>query len=109
MNMTFDKFETRPKVNRRELVEEFTEHGWPWCAIGAVFGLAGGILAALTGSLLTATAWLTVTQGSGSDTRTVGTVLLVLTMPLLIFGAHCLDLMERRKDREKEIKIHGKK
>ncbi|MBC7909159.1 MAG: hypothetical protein H7Y30_01580 [Pyrinomonadaceae bacterium] len=109
MSMTFDKLETRPKVDRRKVVAEFKDHGWSWCAIGAVFGLVGGIMAALIGSLLTASTWLTGTQGFGSYTQTVGTVLLVLTIPLLIFGAHCLDLMESRKDREKGIRIHGKK
>lgn len=77
--------------------------GWDWLMTGAIAGLSGGIMAVVIGSLLTAGSWLT--GGGSSYIRTLGTIFLLMTIPLLICGAHCLDLMERRKDREREIRF----
>jgi len=76
---------------------------WDWCMLGAIAGLSGGIMAVLIGSLLTVGSWLT--GGGSSYLRTLGTIFLSLTIPLLICGAHGLDLMERRKDRERETRF----
>lgn len=76
-----------------------------WCLFGAVVGLSGGLAAALIGSLLTAVAWLTVAGAGLSYARPLGTMLLIITIPLLISGAHCLDLMDRRKDRRRESRF----
>ena len=62
--------------------------------LGALTGLAGGTLAALLGSTLTAVSWFAEVD---SIVKTLGTVLLVFTIPLLICGAHCLDLMETKR------------
>ena len=74
---------------------------WDWSSLGAIAGLAGGLVAVLFGSVLTAISWLT---GTGSHVQTLGTVLLFLTIPLLVFGAQCLDLIERKKERAKEAR-----
>lgn len=81
-------------------------HGWDWCRIGAIAGLSGGIIAVALGSLLTASSWLT---GAGSSyVQTMGTIFLLMTIPLLVFGAHCLDLIERRKIRARELRFRDK-
>jgi hypothetical protein len=75
-----------------------------WRSYGAVAGLAGGIAAALLGTTLTVISWL---GGDGARAeKIVGTLLLVLTIPLLIFGAQCLDLMDKKKDRAREARFH---
>ncbi len=79
--------------------------GVDWCARGAIAGLAGGLVAALAGSLLTVISWLTANADALSYTRLTGTMLLVFTIPLLIFGAHCLDVIERRKDRRRDSRF----
>lgn len=107
MSMMFEELETKRKVDRPHLSLIKEEHGWKW--YGAVGGLLGGILTALTGGLLTALAWFTSTEGYISYTQKLGTILLCLTIPMLIFGAHCLDLMEAQKDREKEVRLDEKK
>jgi hypothetical protein len=61
---------------------------------GAMFGLCLGILSPLLGSLLTAITWLTGPRWHGFFIQRDGAVLLFLTIPLLIFGAHCLDLLD---------------
>lgn len=66
-----------------------------WEAIAADLSFVGGILAALLGSLLTASTWILGGE-LHPRLRAVGTTLLVLTIPLLIFAGYCLDWMERK-------------
>ena len=68
-----------------------------WRETGALFGIGGGLLFNLCGLLLTGVAWFMTTGGTGGTVHRVGTVLLVINIPLLIGGAHCLDLIERKK------------
>ncbi|MBC7930801.1 MAG: hypothetical protein H7Z38_09600 [Rubrivivax sp.] len=72
---------------------------WTWQGTGAACGLLGGILAALTGSLMLAAAWLTGHQDGGLSLYGIGSGLLLSMIPLLILGAHCLDLSDRRETR----------
>ena len=66
-------------------------------ALGAVAGLAGGILSALFGAGFTAASWLAANQGARQWLSTIGTALFFLTVPLLIFGGYCMDWMEKDK------------
>jgi hypothetical protein len=86
---------------RREAAFQATRHGWTWQYAVAVFGLAGGIIAITFGSVLTAATWIVGTVGSGWYMQRVGTVLLLSTIPLLILGAHCLDLAEKKSQQKK--------
>jgi len=81
------------------LVEQIRAHGWTWKSGGAVCGLGFGIACPLVGSILTAIAWFSGPEWHGLHLHRDGTVLLFLTIPLLIIGAHCLDLVDRQ-DRE---------
>lgn len=63
---------------------------------GAVFGLVGGIVAPVFGSVFTAIGWLSGPTWHGFAIQRIGTVLLFLTIPLLLFGAHCLDRADRK-------------
>jgi hypothetical protein len=65
---------------------------------GASCGLCFGILSPLVGSLLTAISWFTGPYWHGFFIQRDGTVLLFLTIPFLIFGAHCLDLMDKEEE-----------
>ena len=94
---------------RARLDAQAGQQGWDWRILGAIVGLSGGIITALAGSLLTASTWFTGTGGIGSYVQTLGTILLFMTIPLLIFGAHCLDLKERRKDRERRSRLDEKR
>lgn len=77
-----------------------------WHSLGAVCGLSGGIMVALMGSVLTAIPWFAAT---GSATKSAGMILLFLTIPLLMLGAHCLDLMDRRKDEARKLRYGEKR
>jgi hypothetical protein len=90
-----------------EVRKKLRLHGWCWKSGGAALGLGLGILAPVAGSILTAIAWFTAPHWHGFFIQRYGTVLLFLTIPLLIFGGHCLDLMDKdeaakRRNRQAE-------
>jgi hypothetical protein len=66
-------------------------------SLGALIGLAGGIFSGLFGAAFTAASWFVANEGTHRWLSTIGTALLFLTIPLLIFGGYCLDWMEKDK------------
>jgi hypothetical protein len=83
------------KLTKRSLIEQMSVRGWTWQSGGAACGLCFGLIALLIGSVLTAIAWFTGPGRPGFALQRDGTVLLFLTIPLLAFGAHCLDLLDQ--------------
>ena len=79
------------------LTEALRCHGWTWKSTGACVGLLGGVIAPLVGLALTALAWV-IGDWHGFHLGRDGAVLLFLTIPLLIFGAHCLDLLDKETE-----------
>ena len=69
---------------------------WAWAAIGATFGLAGGMLSIASGTLLWAILPLLAPDTFGSFLKVLETLFFVLSLPLLALGACCLDLLEKR-------------
>jgi hypothetical protein len=63
--------------------------------VGAIAGLAGGVFAATFGSMFTAISWFVDNEGARQWLSTAGTVLLFMTIPLIIFGACCMDWGEK--------------
>lgn len=72
-------------------------HGWTVKSTGACVGLFGGVIAPLVGLALIALAWL-IGDWHGFHLGRDGAVLLLLTIPLLIFGAHCLDMLDNENE-----------
>jgi hypothetical protein len=72
---------------------------WAWQSIGAVSGLVGGVLTPVIGTLFIAFTWFIHSERVVSSLDGLGIASFVLTIPLLTFGAHCLDLLERRTAR----------
>ena len=87
----------------KELYLASRRSGWTWQARGAVFGIAGGIVAATVGTLLSASAWALGDETSVLSMHGVGSILLLSTIPMLITGAHCLDLLEKRMERSVSV------
>jgi len=78
-----------------------TKHAvWTWEATTAVCCFVGGIVAALLGSVLTASTWI-VGAAAHPWLRGFGTAFLILTIPLLIFSGYCMDWMERDRNSPK--------
>ena len=103
--MTTASSVTNENLSQRGLIEQMRVHGWTWKSGGAVCGLGFGIVCPLVGSILTAIAWLTGPEWHGFHLQRYGTLLLFLTIPLLIFGAHCLDLMDKHDEEAKNHRL----
>lgn len=72
---------------------------WAWQSIGAVSGLVGGVLMPVLGTLLILVTWLIHSERVVSSLDGLGIASFALTIPLMTFGAHCLDLLERKTAR----------
>lgn len=89
---TLVKMQMTPHVVR----EQMHIHRWTWMSWGAICGLCLGIISPIIGSILTILAWFTDPEWHGLYLHSAGTLLFVLTIPFLAFGAHCLDLSDRQ-------------
>jgi hypothetical protein len=96
--MTTESSLLKVKLMPPSVTEQMLVHGWTWRSVGAICGLGFGIISPLVGSILTALAWFTGPEWHGFAIQHYGTVLLFLTIPLLLFGAHCLDLMDKQDE-----------
>jgi hypothetical protein len=86
----------------RELYAASRRDGWTWQAAGAAFGLVSGGAVAITGALLLAVAWSIGSKTGELSLHGVGSVLLLSTIPLLLAGGHCLDLLEKRIEKRRQ-------
>src|ERR1051325_2531317 len=75
------------------LLKEVHVHGWNRRSGGAICGLCLGTVSPIIGSIFTVLAWFTGPHWHGFPVQRYGSALLFLTIPLLLFGGHCLDLM----------------
>lgn len=67
----------------------------PWKVIGSLFGVGGGLMAPIIASVLNVISWFANPAWHGLSLHVAATALFVMTFPLLLFGAHCLDLLEK--------------
>lgn len=93
---------SKMKLTPHVVMKQMRYQGARWANWGAVCGLGLGIVSPLIGSILTAIAWFTGYEWHGLHLHRTGTVLFVLTIPLLAFGAHCLDLSDRQGKEERK-------
>jgi hypothetical protein len=89
-----------------KLATEVHAHCWTWRSGGAVLGLCGGIVSVLLGSVLTAISWFTGPDANGLALQRYGAVGLFLTIPLLICGGVCLDLMEKHATEARKRRLN---
>ena len=68
---------------------------WSWQAVGATFGISGGMFSLLLALLLWAIIGFLAAGGSLSALHTFEIVCFALPLPLLALGVHCLDLLEK--------------
>ncbi len=71
--------------------------GWTGLRTLEALGLGGGIAALFLGLVLCAAGWAEGTREGGHLLVVCGTVLLLVAAPLLLLGAHCLDVEESRR------------
>jgi hypothetical protein len=92
--VTMSEFAQGTELTTRNVIKVLRIHGWTFKTGGAAFGLCGGIVAPVLGAILTAVAWFTGPAWHGHLLQRDATILLFLTIPLLMLGAHCLDLLD---------------
>lgn len=88
-------------------IKELLDGASSWKTRGAVIGLCAGFSAPVAGSIVTIVSWFRDPLWHGFALHQAGTSLFVLTLPLLVFGAHCLDLLDR--DRQTVTELGGDK
>ncbi|MDX2040198.1 MAG: hypothetical protein SF097_03070 [Acidobacteriota bacterium] len=66
--------------------------------VGVAIGLAGGVASGIFGATLMAAGWLAGNEAARHWLSSAGSTLLLLTIPLIIFGAFCLDWLEKNRD-----------
>ena len=72
-------------------------HDWSWKSGVAAFGLGAGFSALILGLIVTVISWFRDPVWHHVALHQAGTTLFVLTLPLLVIGAHCLDLLDAEK------------
>jgi hypothetical protein len=60
------------------------------------------VLTVASGTLLLIIAWFKGDESSGLSPHGIGSILLLSTIPLLILGACCLDLAEKREEKNRQ-------
>ena len=74
-------------------------NGSTWKGRGVMFGLIGGLMAPILGSVFEVISWFSDPSWHGLHLRSAGTAMFAVAIPLLAVGAHCLDLLEKEKKR----------
>ena len=69
-----------------------------WKSRGAVMGLSAGFSAPVAGAILTVVTWFRDPVWHGLALHHAATTFFVLTLPLLVLGAHCLDLLDNEEE-----------
>lgn len=92
-NYQFEIEEWDPCEEIQRLIET---NPWAWQSIGALSGLVGGVLCPVLGTLLIGATHFIAREGVVSSLNVLIIVCFALIIPLLAFGAHCLDLLERQ-------------
>ncbi len=97
MNTTYESLKDRAGIDVYQEAESLIKKNpWSWQSVCAVLGLAGGIIAPILGATADVITWFVHSQGVNSYLHVLSIVLCALTIPLLIFGAFCLDSLEAK-------------
>lgn len=98
--MTSQQVLQETELSSRSVINKLRRHGWSLKTCGAAAGLCGGVMSALAACLLSVVVWLTHAAWHGPLLQRSGTILFFLMIPLLVFGAHCLDLLDREDSKQ---------
>ncbi|MGI9107946.1 MAG: hypothetical protein ACR2G4_17060 [Pyrinomonadaceae bacterium] len=80
----------------QEIESLVKKNPWAWQSVCGVLGLAGGVSAPFLGATSDVMTWFINSQTVNSHLQVLSSVFCALTIPLLILGAFCLDLLEAK-------------
>ena len=86
-------------------IKQLIHGSWNWKSSGAVIGLCGGLTAPIFGAVVTLVSWFIDPVWHGMFLHQAATSLFFLAIPLLVLGAHCLDLLDNEQRSEMETKV----
>ena len=78
-------------------IKQLLHETWNWKSSVAVIGLCGGFIAPVFGAVVTVISWFIDPAWHGLFLHQAATSLFILAIPLLILGAHCLDLLDKEQ------------
>jgi hypothetical protein len=94
MNTAYESLKAQSEIDIYQEIESLImKNPWAWQSVCAVFGLVGGVIFPLLGAIADVMAWFVNSETVTSYLRVSSIVLCALTLPLLILGASCLDLL----------------
>lgn len=97
MSTTYEPFEGEAETDLYKKMEALIKKNpWAWQSVCAVLGLVGGIIAPLLGATSDVVTWFVHSQSVNSHLHVASIVSCALTIPLLMLGALCLDLLQRK-------------
>lgn len=100
MSTTFQSLEDEPGIDLYQEIETLiNKNPRAWQSVCAVVGLAGGLIAPILGATTDVISWFVSSDTVNSYLHVSSIVLCALTLPLLILGASCLDLLEVKTTR----------
>ncbi|HVG32633.1 MAG TPA: hypothetical protein VM911_06115 [Pyrinomonadaceae bacterium] len=79
-----------------------------WQSVCAVLGLVGGVIAPILGATSDVLTWFVPSQTVNAYLHVSSIVLCALTLPLLVLGAYCLDLLEAKAAWPTDVLEEGK-
>ena len=97
MDRTYEWLKDRPETDfYQEMESLIKKNPWAWQSACAVLGLAGGVIAPFLGAASDVTTWFVHSATVNSYLHVFSIVFCALTIPLLILGACCLDMLEAK-------------
>ena len=94
--LAFEKTSIRQDIKSREATSDMLTK---LQVIGILAGLGGGTVAGISGSLFTLASWFVANEFTKHWLSTIGSSLLLLTIPLIILSGYCLDWEAKEKPR----------
>ena len=108
MSADFKLIENRVEVDLYQEIETLIRKDhWRWQSVSAMTGLVGGCIAPILGAASDITAWLVISANVISFLHVLSIVLCALTIPLLVLGASCLDLLEGKSAKLRPATAQG--
>lgn len=100
MNETYESLKNRADIDIYQEIESLIMmNPWAWQSVCAVLGLVGGVIVPILGAICDVIAWFVGSAAVVSYLHVLSIVLCALTIPLLILGASCLDLLAAKAAR----------
>lgn len=97
MNATYESLKDQSETDLYQKIESLVKKDpGAWQSICAVLGLAGGVSVPILGAISDVITWFVSSIRVISYLHVLSIVLCALTLPLLILGALCLDLLEAK-------------